>query len=163
MEFKRTIYEVIEIYPNILRHKIPLMQILMGTTYFSTYPFIFLGLFFKKGLSLFDKIEISSGAEDNGLVNYFDLDTLEAIDLNEDDVINTESIYYSFSESITVGEELEEKGYSILDNVGKKYRIKKRIESIYTNENKKDEEKVIIAVPTIAIRIHNFFDMLKLL
>ena len=163
MEYKRTIYEIIEIYPNILRHRIPLMQILMGASYFATYPFVLAGLLIKKGLSLFNKVEVSIGAEDNALVSYFDLETLEAIELDEDDVTITESIYYSFKESILIGEELEEEGYAVFENVGKKYRIKKRVESVFSNEEKEDEKKVVMAVPIIAIKIHNFFDILKLL
>ena len=163
MEYKKTIYEVIEIYPNILRHKIPLMQILMGIFYYGTYPFILVYLLYKKGLSLFSNIELSRGAENNPLSCHFDLDTLDAVDLDKEDVLNTESIYYSFKDSIVIGEELNSKGYNLFENVGKKYRIKKRIETLFSNVEKDNEEQVIISVPLIAIRIHKIFDTLKLL
>jgi len=163
MEYKKTIYEIIEIYPNILRHRIPLIQISMAILYYGTYPFILLFLLYKKGISLFSKIELSRGAENNLLSCHFDLETLSAIELKKDDVISTESIYYSFKDSIIIGEELNSKGYNIFENVGKKYRIKRRIETIFANEEIESQEQVIISVPLIAIKIHKIFDTLKLL
>lgn len=163
MEYKKTTYEIIESYPNIIRHKVPLIQILMATIYMISSIFVTIYLLFKKGFSLFNKIEISRGAEDNDLAYHFDLETLEPVELEKDDVLSTESIYYSFKESIPIAEQLNTKGYNVFENVGKNYRIKKRIETCYTIDENKKEEKVIISVPRIAVTIHNIFNTLKLL
>jgi len=163
-QYNRTIYEVIETYPSIIRHEIPLIHLLMSFIYHLSLPFISLYLIIKKGFGAFSNIELTDGAENNKLVSHFDLMTLESVSLSRGDVISTESFYFNKKDSKIKFKELSSKGYSLNENVSGNFIIKKRIETIFSGDNIiNDEEKVLISIPRIAISIHNVFSYLKLL
>jgi len=159
--YRNTYYEVIESFPSILKAKIPLIQILMGTIYYILLPIAFIIVFIKRGFSLFSRIDITKGAEKT-TSETLDMETYETIEFNDGDVIETDSFYYSAVESIEIREELELKGYDFSKISSKNFRIKKRIEICHSNEEKEDRVIVAITVPKIAKNIYTVFHTLRL-
>jgi hypothetical protein len=158
----RTYYEFIEAYPTILRTKIPLIQILMGVLYYILLPFAFLIVLFKKGLSIFTRIDITYGSEKNNMVDMLDMETYEKIEREEDNIIETNSIYYNPKESLEISKELKRKGFNLSKIKSTNFRIKKRIELCKSDFPEDDIEIVTLTIPRIAERIYDLFHLLKL-
>lgn len=160
--YTRTYYEFIESYPTILRTKIPLIQIIMGTIYYIALPFAFLIVLFKRGLSIFSRIDITKGSENNNMVDMLDIDTYEKIDRDESNILETTSVYFNRKESIEISEELIKRGFDLSKIKSSNFRIKKRVELCKSEFKEDDIELITLTVPRIAERIYDLFHLIKL-
>jgi len=152
--YTRTFYEIIEPFPSILRHPIPLFQIVSGALYYLLGIFVYLWVLLKKGLSFFSKIEFFSG-KPSAMVHFFDLDTLAPVkDADVEEVLSTRVRYLTTKESMELGGKLEkEHGYPISENVKGSYRIKVREETVSGGDGQR--MFVTLSVPDLAVNIKN--------
>lgn len=158
----RVYYEFIEAFPTILRAEIPLIQIIMGFIYYILLPFAFLIVLLKRGVSIFSRIDITKGAEKNNMVDMLDIETYKKIDRDEENVLETNSIYYNTKESRELSEELIKKGFDLSKIKSKNFRIKKRVELCKSDYPEDDVEIITLTVPRIAERIYDLFHLLRL-
>ena len=159
---KKIYYEFIEAYPTILKSKVPIIQILMGLIYYIILPFSFLFVLFKRGLSIFSRIDITKGSEQT-MSNRLDLNTLKKIEVEPEKIIETKSIFYNNKESIEIKADLEKRDFDLSKITSSNFRIKKRIEIYISDFPEDDEEIITLTVPKIANNIYNIFKKLKLI